>query len=128
MKARSCFKFSIVLSFLFLAAAGWRPQTAWGHAYPALTVPVDGATVKEVREVRIQFTEGVELEFSRIDVKNSAGALMNAGRVRRLAPDTLAVELKPLLPGSYTIQWQVLSVDTHITEGLLRFSVGPGGK
>jgi methionine-rich copper-binding protein CopC len=49
------------------------------------------------------------------------------GNLRRLADDTLAVDLKPLRPGPYTIEWQVLSVDTHITDGLLRFTVS-GGK
>jgi methionine-rich copper-binding protein CopC len=28
-----------------------------------------------------------------------------------------------LEPGSYTIEWQVLSVDTHITQGVLRFTI-----
>jgi methionine-rich copper-binding protein CopC len=113
---------ALAMSFALL------PAHVWSHAYPATSTPADGATVKEAREVRIQFTEGVELEFSRIDVKNSTGDLMNVGKVRRLAPDTLAVEVKPLPPGAYTVQWQVLSVDTHITEGLLRFTVGTGGK
>jgi methionine-rich copper-binding protein CopC len=116
------FRSSIVLSiFLWLATAA---EVAWAHAYPASSVPQDGATVAESpREVRIQFTEGVEIEFSRIDVKSSTGEMVSQGKVRRLAGDTLAVDLKPLRPGSYTVEWQVLSVDTHITEGVLRFSV-----
>jgi methionine-rich copper-binding protein CopC len=35
------------------------------------------------------------------------------------------VGLKALGPGSYTIEWRVLSVDTHVTDGVLRFTVGP---
>jgi methionine-rich copper-binding protein CopC len=120
----------LLRAFVAAVATGFAlfPASVRSHAYPAASVPADGATVKEAREVRIQFTEGVEIEFSRIDVKNSAGAPMNAGKVRRLAADTLAVDVKPLPPGAYTVQWQVLSVDTHITEGLLRFTVRPGGK
>lgn len=49
------------------------------------------------------------------------------GNLRRLAEDTLAVDLKPLRPGTYTIESQVLSVDTHVTDGVLRFTVS-GGK
>ncbi len=68
------FKFSIVLS-----AALWLSLSlelsgapAWAHAYPAVSVPNDGATVKESpREMRIQFTEGVELAFSQITVKSA---------------------------------------------------------
>jgi methionine-rich copper-binding protein CopC len=43
-----------------------------------------------------------------------------------LANDTLAVDLIPLAAGNYSVEWQVLSVDTHITDGILRFTVtGP---
>jgi hypothetical protein len=104
-------------------------ESAWAHAYPAFSTPQDGATVSSPpREIIIRFTEGVEIEFSRIEVKNAKGEVVNLGKVRQLAPETLATELKPLSPGVYTIDWQVLSVDTHVTEGRLRFSVGSGGQ
>jgi methionine-rich copper-binding protein CopC len=121
------FRSSIVLSiFLWLATAA---EVAWAHAYPTSSVPQDGATVAESpREVRIQFTEGIEIEFSQLVVKNSNGETVSQGKLRRLAEDTLAVDLRPLLTGSYTIEWQVLSVDTHVTEGVLRFTVATGGK
>jgi methionine-rich copper-binding protein CopC len=93
-----------------------------------VVVPADGAVLRESpREIRIQFTEGIELEFSRIDVKNAAGEKMNAGNLRRIADDTVTVAVKALGPGTYRIEWQVLSVDTHVTEGVLRFTVS-GGK
>jgi copper resistance protein C len=99
---------------------------AFAHAYPDLVSPADGATLTQAPgEVRIKFTEGVELEFSRIDVKNATGQKVSKGIVRRAGSDTLAVDLLPLEPGSYSIEWQVLSVDTHITQGVLRFTVKP---
>jgi methionine-rich copper-binding protein CopC len=123
------------MSFRFLTAASFFlwvatvAEIAWAHAYPAVSLPGDGAILRESpREVRIQFTEGVEIEFSRIVVKNSSGENVGQGNPRRLAEDTLAVDLKPLRPGTYTIEWQVLSVDTHITDGVLRFTIAAGGK
>jgi methionine-rich copper-binding protein CopC len=111
--------------FLWLATVA---EIARAHAYPAVSLPGDRAILREApREVRIQFTEGVEIEFSRIVVKNSSGESVGQGNLRRLADDTLAVDLKPLRPGTYTIEWQVLSIDTHITDGVLRFTVS-GGK
>jgi copper resistance protein C len=105
------------------------PAAAWAHAYPESVWPPDGATVTEPpAEVRIKFTEGVELEFSRIEVKNAGGQRVSKGKVRRLSADTLAVELLSLGPGNYTIEWQVLSVDTHITDGVLRFTIQPSAK
>ena len=54
--------------------------------------------------------------------------VVSQGKLRKLADDTVAIDLKPLAPGNYTVEWQVLSVDTHVTEGVLRFTVAPGGK
>jgi methionine-rich copper-binding protein CopC len=97
---------------------------AAAHAYPDRVSPADGATLPQPpSEVRIQFNEGIELEFSRIDVKGPAGQAVSKGKVRRDGADTLIIDLLPLEPGSYTIEWQVLSVDTHITQGVLRFTI-----
>jgi methionine-rich copper-binding protein CopC len=85
--------------------------------------------VKEApNEVRIQFTEAVELAFSKITVKGAKGEVVSQGKLRQPAADTLAIDLKPIGPGNYVVEWQVLSVDTHITEGTLRFAVGAAGK
>jgi len=124
------FKFSIGLSFLVLALIGHDGGTrVWAHAYPATSLPADGATLKEPpREVRIQFTEGLEIAFSQIVVKGANGEVVSQGKLRQLGEDTVVIDLKPLRLGNYTVEWQVLSVDTHVTEGVLRFTVGAGGK
>ena len=119
----------IALSFFICLCFGWTRNVAWSHAYPTVSSPADGASLKEPpREVRIQFTEGLELAFSRITVKGPNGEVVSQGKMRQLAQDILAVDLKTLSPGNYMVEWQVLSVDTHITEGVLRFTVDPKGK
>jgi len=123
------FKYSIVLSISLLALSLQSGTTVWAHAYPAVSVPLHGATVKEPpREVRIQFTEGIELAFSAITVKGPNGEVVSQGKLRKLADDTVAIDLKPLRPGTYSVEWQVLSVDTHITDGVLRFTISAPGK
>jgi len=123
-------RFSIALSALLAlyvthASAG----LARAHAYPAVSIPNNGATVTEPpREVRIQFTEGIEITFSQITVKGPNGEVVSQGKLRNLADDTMAIDLKPLGPGNYSVEWQVLSVDTHITDGTLRFTVGAAAK
>jgi methionine-rich copper-binding protein CopC len=112
---------SVVLLVLSVEIAG---GNALAHAYPAVSIPNDGAAVKEPpREVRVQFTEPIELAFSQITVKSAKGEVVSQGKLRQLANDTLAIDLLPLAAGSYSIEWQVLSVDTHITDGTLRFTV-----
>ncbi|HEY7218473.1 MAG TPA: copper resistance protein CopC [Candidatus Binatia bacterium] len=124
------FKFSIGLSAALLLSLSLElsGSATWAHAYPAVSVPNDGATVKDSpREVRIQFTEGIELAFSQIAVKGPNKDVVSQGKLRQLSNDTIAIDLKPLPPGSYTVEWQALSVDTHVTEGVLRFTVVPRG-
>ena len=121
-------KYLIVLSSAWLLLA--LPDShSWGHAYPAVSVPNNGATVQEPpRELRIQFTEAVELAFSQITIKSVNGEIVSHGKLRQLASDTLAIDLKPLSAGIYSVEWQVLSVDTHVTDGVLRFTVGAPAK
>ena len=123
-------RFSIALRVLFgLIAIGTTAPPAWAHAYPTVSVPNNGATLKESpREVRIQFTEGIEIAFSAITVTGPNKEVVSQGKLRKLADDTLAIDVKALQPGNYTVEWQVLSVDTHVTDGVLRFNVAPGGK
>jgi methionine-rich copper-binding protein CopC len=42
--------------------------------------------------------------------------------------DTLAIDLKTISAGNYSVEWQALSVDTHVTDGTLRFSVAAPAK
>ena len=122
-------KFLIVLSLINLAGLVGSDKFAWAHDYPAVSSPANNAMLKEApREVRIQFTEGLEIAFSQITVKAQSGEVMSQGKLRQPTEDTVAIDLKPLRPGSYVIEWQVLSVDTHVTEGVLRFTVSTGAK
>jgi methionine-rich copper-binding protein CopC len=94
-------KFSTGLSLLVLALISHDAGTrVWAHAYPAISLPADGATLKEPpREVRIQFTEGLELAFSQIVVKGPNAEIVSQGKLRRLAEDTAAIDLKTAAPG-----------------------------
>ena len=65
---------------------------------------------------------------SRIDQGRSRLALRSAGKERVLpvvpsgAEDVLAAQAD-LVPGDYTLRWQVLAVDGHITRGDVPFQV-----
>jgi hypothetical protein len=118
-------KFSIALSAaLLLIGLSINGRQVWAHAYPAVSIPNNGAIVKESpRELRIQFTEAVELAFSQITVKSANGEIVSQGKLRQLSNDTLAIDLKILSAGNYSVEWQALSVDTHVTDGALRFTI-----
>jgi methionine-rich copper-binding protein CopC len=73
----------------------------------------------------------MKLEFnSRIDAARSILELvLPGGDVQKLqqspppSPSALAATAAHLIPGKYTIRWQVLSTDGHITRGEIPFEV-----
>lgn len=46
-------------------------------------------------------------------------------KAETLPPDRLVILLPPLSPGTYFVQWRVLSVDGHVTRGGFSFRYSP---
>jgi methionine-rich copper-binding protein CopC len=101
---------------------------AQAHAHLTQASPAVGSTVTAApKVVTLSFSESLEPAFSSVAVTNANGVAMQAGKAA-LVPGTktqLQVKLKPLKPGTYKVQWRVLSVDTHRTQGDFSFRVGP---
>jgi hypothetical protein len=114
---------AIVCAGALLAPAG-----ALAHAHLDRSAPAAGKTLTEApKEVVLWFTEALEPKFSTIEVRDAKGAAMQAGPAAGVPGNTaqLRVPLKPLRPGTYTVKWRVLSVDTHRSQGAFTFRVGP---
>jgi methionine-rich copper-binding protein CopC len=104
------------------------PLPALAHAHLDHSVPSAGAKVAAApKEVSLWFTEALEAKFSTIEVRDANGAQMQTGSAQLAADNTaqLHISLKPLPPGTYKVNWCVLSVDTHRTQGSFTFRVGP---
>ena len=115
---------AIVLAALVLAQ---QSSNALAHAVLDHAEPRVGATVAAApQEVSLWFTQRLEGAFCRIEVRDSDGARVDDGaaQVDGSDPVRLRVMLKPLQPGTYKVNWRVLSVDTHTTEGHFTFRVG----
>ncbi len=112
-----------VLALALVSAAA----PAWAHAFLSTATPAVGSTIQQApSQVVINFTEGVEPAFSTITVQDAAGQRVDAGDARRDGPETrLAVPLKTLQPGTYSVTWHATAVDTHKTEGHYTFSIAP---
>ena len=116
---------AFVMAVLFGLVVGATDANAHAHLRNA-SPPVD-STVAPPKMVEITFTEGVEPKFSSIVVKDAKGQQVDTGDVHLSSTDglKLAVGLKPLAPGTYTVIWHATSVDTHKTEGHFVFTVHP---
>lgn len=113
----------IPLVFALLAVSAPR---VLAHAFPDHSQPAVGGTVSPApTELRIWFTQKLEPAFSKVAVHDASGAQVDKGdaRVDPQDPTLLHVSLKPLPPGLYKVDWHVVSVDTHPTQGDFTFTV-----
>jgi copper resistance protein C len=99
----------------------------FAHAFLDHAVPGVGMTVSgPVRELRIYFTQGVVTAFSHVHVVSSAGAQIPVSKPVNDPSDQQIVIIRlgrSLGPGTYSVTWQVVSVDTHTTQGTFTFTV-----
>jgi methionine-rich copper-binding protein CopC len=110
-----------VTSALLILMAG---TAAEAHAFLDHAEPRVGSTVPSApREVSLSFTQNLEPAFSSVEVSDANGARVDLGKPS-IRAGVMRVSLKPLPPGTYRVRWQVLSVDTHTTEGSFTFNVG----
>ncbi len=108
------------------AAVALGSVEARAHAFLDHASPAVGSSVPTAPPaVTMWFTQQLEPAFTSATVTDSAGKNVDNGaaQVDPKDPTELRVALKPLPPGSYTVSWHALSVDTHTTQGHFTFDV-----
>ena len=109
-----------VASLLFLFAT----STASAHAFLDRAEPRVGNKVSALpRAVTLWFTQKLEPAFCSMMVTNAAGARIDTGKAR-VSGNQMSISLRPGGSGTYRVNWHVLSVDTHSTDGNFTFQVG----
>jgi len=103
-------------------------QPAFAHAQLVGTSPANGARLDTApTEIRLQFSEGVNLVRDGVRLLDSSGAVRGAGPAQ-IDPNSSARVLVPvpagLGTGVYTVVWRVVSSDSHPIHGALVFGVG----
>jgi methionine-rich copper-binding protein CopC len=98
------------------------------HAFLLKANPAVGSTVAgSVTELRLEFTEAIELALSGVELTSASGTPVPLGSMsfadsgHRL----LIGKTRMLMSGSYRVKWHVVSADTHRTEGSFTFTVKP---
>jgi copper resistance protein C len=115
---------TLALAVLILAAPGLAAPAS-AHARLVQAVPaVDGMAMPPPTELRLTFSEAVELSFTKVRVTGPDNKPVATGKPSLDPKDraTLVVPLAaPLGNGVYTVDWQALSADGHKTKGSYRF-------
>ncbi len=114
---------------LCLALVLASPRPGSSHAIVLESSPAHDAVLEHAPgQVTLRFNSKIEKRFTRVTL---AAADQPPARVALpesddpAAPDRIVIPLRPLAPGVYVLRYRVLAVDGHITEGVLRFTVGP---
>ena len=109
--------------FLILVVGSARLEA---HAFLKDADPGVGSTIQtSPGEVRIRFTENIELAVSSIQVFDASGKEVDKRDLHLDRSDhaLLHVSLPQLDAGIYKVVWRVVSVDTHVTTGNFTFRV-----
>ncbi|HLJ62855.1 MAG TPA: copper resistance CopC family protein [Stellaceae bacterium] len=111
----------LVIMALLIGAHEARAHAFLDHANPA----VGSSLHSPPAMVSLWFTQELEPAFSTVEVTDEAGARVDGGDAAVDASDQtlLHASLKKLAPGTYHVNWRVISVDTHPTEGRFNFEV-----
>lgn len=100
--------------------------SALAHTHLKTLVPAADSSVAPTSELRMSFSEALEVSVSQVQLLRVDGAAVGPV-VLGLAEDdnkTLLVKTaQPLAPGEYQVQWRVVSKDTHTVKGTYRFKI-----
>jgi copper resistance protein C len=120
---------SISIGALAVAAAMLIASSANAHPTLKSASPVpDMSITGSPTEVRLRFSEGVIAKFSGLELKDEKGAMIPTGTavIDNKDKRQLIVPLTARLAvGRYTVNWHVVSEDTHRVQGEYSFRVEP---
>jgi methionine-rich copper-binding protein CopC len=110
---------SIIPPLLALATGVAHAHAFLDHADPR----VGNKVATPPHEVTLWFTQKLEPAFSTVTVTNAAGQRVDTGKAS-VNGNQMSVAVRPGGTGTYHVNWRVLSVDTHTTNGNFTFQVG----
>lgn len=114
---------------LFILIMALTTTSVYAHAELFRSDPAIGASYRLNRpsEIRLTFTQDVLLEESTVAVLNQDFAPQPLGELQQDPddPTTIFGALPALPDGTYTVNWQTLSVDGHTIQGSYSFTLAP---
>ncbi|WP_397448077.1 copper homeostasis periplasmic binding protein CopC [Pseudomonas sp. NA-150] len=118
---------NVLTSFALLASLA-TVTSVFAHAHLQSETPASGSTVTAPKELRLNFSEGVEVKFTKVDVTTESGALVSVKSMATATGDKkilIIIPATPLAAGQYKVVWHAVSVDTHKSNGSYSFKVSP---
>ncbi len=99
------------------------PSAAQAHAIIVESAPASGASVAAETPVLLRFNSRIDKDRSRLTLIGPGGESVTLPILDGGGPEEVTARLGALPPGAWTLRWQVLAVDGHMTRGDIRFRV-----
>jgi methionine-rich copper-binding protein CopC len=110
-----------ILAVIFLTGPAFaHPKLESANPAPDVSV------VASPKEIKLNFSEGIIVKFSGLELKDEGGHPVTTGDPTRDSkdPKQLVVPIAtPLTPGRYTVSWHAVSEDTHKVNGDYSFRI-----
>ena len=120
-----------VLSALFACASLLAPMVVSAHAHLLVASPADHFRGPAPAHIDMSFSEALLTPVSGAELVLTAMPGMSMGPVKvpvktsfgDYAKSMSLIPARPLIPGSYRVDWHVVSADTHPRKGSFSFQV-----
>ena len=107
------------------AVAATLMAPAWAHPRLVAASPANNGIATATPAIALKFSERLIPRFSGIAISRAGGAPIGTPKTAMTTDGRtlLAHVSAPLVPGTYTLAWHAVSVDTHRVGGSYRFTV-----
>ena len=115
---------NLVVAALALAAAAMMPGLVMAHAVVVKAQPaLDQQVASGPLEIRLEFNARIDKERSTLQLTAPDSSKSEIAIAPDGEPNVITATTSALAPGAYTLRWQVLAIDGHITRGDIPFTV-----
>lgn len=114
-----------------LVAALGAPWVVLAHAELESSTPADGATLTEApTEIRLVFDGELIPNGTSLTVTDASGSVVAEGELDLDVAERneVAAALQVTRSGTYSVAWSAASLDGHVEEGVLAFTIEPAAE
>jgi copper resistance protein C len=108
-----------VMGALLLLAGILEAHAILKDSHPLANSKVSGPDVP----IMLKYNVRIDAKLSKVQLLRPDNSVSDLTLGLQSSPDTLNTKATGLKPGAYTIRWQVLAPDGHITRGEIPFTV-----
>jgi methionine-rich copper-binding protein CopC len=117
-------RFVLLMLILVLCGALALSSRAWAHAVLVRSQPAANTTIHaESTDISLEYNSRIDAARSTLTLVDPHGHEQRLTFEKSSSDSELRAHVDHLTQGNYTLRWQVLATDGHITRGVVSFAV-----